>query len=309
MDKPKIILDCDPGHDDALAIVVAARHTDLLGITTVSGNAPIESTTHNALVMKDLLGLDVPVHKGAIRPLVAPPQYATYVHGESGLDGADLPAPTSTIDSENAVEYIIETCRATEGVWLVPTGPLTNIAMALRLAPDLGDRIAGISLMGGGTFGNRTTSAEFNIWVDPEAADVVYNYGGPLIMAGLHVTHQFCATQERIDKVKAMPGQLANVLGDLMQFFTNMYMTRHYGIDGGAVHDPLAILVLTHPHLFTQKNAHVVIELTGTHTRGMTVIDERDLREVKAGNCEVLMTVNAQEAFDIMTEAIAHFSR
>lgn len=160
MDKPKIILDCDPGHDDALAIVVAARHTDLLGITTVSGNAPIESTTYNALVMKDLLGLDVPVHKGAIRPLVAPPQYATYVHGESGLDGADLPAPTSTIDSENAVEYIIETCRATEGVWLVPTGPLTNIAMALRLAPDLGDRIAGISLMGGGTFGNRTTSAD-----------------------------------------------------------------------------------------------------------------------------------------------------
>ena len=128
-------------------------------------------------------------------------------------------------------------------------------------------------------------------------------------MAGLHVTHQFRATQERIDKVKTMPGQLANVLGDLMQFFTNMYMTRHYGMDGGAVHDPLAILVLTHPHLFTRKTSHVVIELTGTHTRGMTVIDERDLREVKDGNCEVLMTVNAQEAFDIMTEAIAHFSR
>ncbi|MEI8393046.1 MAG: nucleoside hydrolase, partial [Actinomycetes bacterium] len=166
---PSIILDCDPGHDDALAIVVAARHTNLLGITTVSGNAPIESTTYNALVMKDLLGLDVPVHKGAMCPLVAEPQYATYVHGESGLDGADLPAPTSTIDSENAVEYIIDTCRATEGIWLVPTGPLTNIAMALRLAPDVGHRIAGISLMGGGTFGNRTTSAEFNIWVDPEA--------------------------------------------------------------------------------------------------------------------------------------------
>ena len=185
-----------------------------------------------------------------------------------------------------------------------------DIATAFLKAPDIIGRVQEIVLMGGAYFevGNITPSAEFNIWVDPEAADIVYNYGGPLIMAGLHVTHQFRATQERIDKVKAMPGQLANVLGDLMQFFTNMYMTRHYGMDGGAVHDPLAILVLTHPHLFTQKNAHVVIELTGTHTRGMTVIDERDLREVKDGNCEVLMTVNAQEAFDIMTEAIAHFS-
>ena len=305
---PKIILDCDPGHDDALAIVVAAQYADLLGITTVSGNAPIESTTYNALVMKDLLDLDVPVHKGAVRPIVAPPQYATYVHGESGLDGADLPAPTSVIDSEDAVGYIIDTCRATEGIWLVPTGPLTNIAMALRLAPDIADRIAGISLMGGGTFGNRTTAAEFNIWVDPEAADVVFSYGGRLIMAGLHLTHQFRATQERIDRVKALPGLLANVLGDLMQFFTDTYMRRHYGMDGGAVHDPLAILALTHPHLFETKTSHVVVELVGTHTRGMTLIDERDLREVKDANCEVLMRVEAQAAFDLMIEAIAAFS-
>ena len=306
---PSIILDCDPGHDDALAIIVAARHTNILGITTVSGNAPIESTTHNALVMKDLLGLKVPVHQGAVRPIVAEPQYATYVHGESGLDGADLPAPTSTVDGDDAVGFIIDTVRANEGAWLVPTGPLTNIAMALRLAPDIAKRIAGISLMGGGTFGNRTTAAEFNIWVDPEAADVVYRYGGPLIMAGLHVTHQFRATQPRIDKVKAMPGQLAHVMGDLMQFFTNMYMSRHHGMDGGAVHDPLAVMVLTHPQLFTRKNAHVVIELNGTHTRGMTLIDERDLCEVKAGNCDVLMTVDAAAAFDVMAESISHFSR
>jgi len=304
----KIILDCDPGHDDALAIVVAARHTDLLGITTVSGNAPIESTTHNALVMKDLLGLDVPVHKGATRPLVAPPQYAAYVHGESGLDGADLPEPTSTVDSDDAVGYIIDTVRANEGAWLVPTGPLTNIALALRIAPDIASRIAGISLMGGGTFGNRTTAAEFNIWVDPEAADVVFNYGGPIIMAGLHLTHQFRATQARIDRVKALPGQLANVLGDLMQFFTNTYMTRHYGMDGGAVHDPCSVMVLSHPHLFEHKNQHVVVELNGTHTRGMTLIDQRDLREVLAGNCDVLTSIDAEAAFDVMIESIAHFS-
>lgn len=307
--RPAIILDCDPGHDDALAIVVAARYANLLGITTVSGNAPIESTTYNALVMKDLLGLDVPVHRGATRPIVAPPQYAAYVHGESGLDGADLPAPKSTVDGTDAVGYIIDTCRAHEGLWLVPTGPLTNVALALRLAPDIADRIAGISLMGGGTFGNRTTAAEFNIWVDPEAADVVFSYGRRLIMAGLHLTHQFRATQERIDRVKALPGSLANVLGDLMQFFTNTYMRRHHGMDGGAVHDPLAIFVLTHPELFESKHSHVVIELVGTHTRGMTLIDSRDLREVEESNCEVLMQVDASTAFDLMIDAIASFSR
>jgi len=308
-ERPAIILDCDPGHDDALAIVIAARNADLVGITTVSGNAPIESTTHNALVMKDLLGLTVPVHKGATRPLVAPPQYATFVHGESGLDGADLPEPTSTIDGDDAAEWIIEMCRAREGIWLVPIGPLTNIGLALRLAPDLRHRIAGISIMGGGTFGNRTTAGEFNIWVDPEAADIVFSYGGPLVMAGLDLTHQFRATQPRIDHVKSMPGLLAHVLGDLMQFFTNTYMRRHHGMDGGAIHDPCAVMALTHPHLFTRSRRHVVIELTGTHTRGMTLVDQRDLREVKDANCDVLQTIDAEAAFAVLTEAIAHFSK
>ena len=308
-ERPAIILDCDPGHDDAIAIVIAARNAELVGITTVSGNAPIESTTHNALVMKDLLGLNVPVHKGATRPLVAPPQYATFVHGESGLDGADLPEPTSTIDGDNAAEWIIETCRAREGLWLVPVGPLTNIGMALRLAPDLAHRIAGISIMGGGTFGNRTTAGEFNIWVDPEAADIVFSYGGPLIMAGLNLTHQFRATQARIDQVKSMPGLLANVLGDLLQFFTNTYMRRHHGMDGGAIHDPCSVMALTHPHLFTRSRRHVVIELAGTHTRGMTLVDQRDLREVKEANCDVLETIDAEAAFAVMTDAIAHFSK
>lgn len=308
MPTPSIILDCDPGHDDAIAIVAAARYTNLLGITTVSGNAPIESTTYNALVMKDLLGLSVPVHKGAVRPLVAPPQYAAYVHGESGLDGADLPAPTSTIDSDDAVGFIIDTCRATEGVWLVPTGPLTNIAMALRLAPDLRDRIAGISLMGGGTFGNRTSAAEFNIWVDPEAADIVFNYGGPLVMAGLDLTHQFRATQPRIEAVRALPGQLASVLADLMQFFMNMYVSRHNNMDGGAVHDPCSVLCLSHPELFTRRASHVTIELTGTHTRGMTVVDQRDLKEVLEPNCDVLWTIDHEPAFQLLIDAIAHYS-
>ena len=148
-----MIVDYDPGHDDAMALVVAARHADLLGVTTVAGNAPLSSTTRNARIVLDLIGSHVPVHSGATRPLVAPPHDASHVHGKSGLDGADLPEPSRGPDSENAVDFIIETCRATEGVWLVPIGPLTNVALALRAAPDLGSRIAGISLMGGGTFG------------------------------------------------------------------------------------------------------------------------------------------------------------
>src|SRR6185295_12040855 len=229
-----ILLDCDPGHDDAVAIVVAARHAELLGITTVAGNAPLDRTTHNALVVRELLGSAVPVHAGADRPLLEPPHPAAMVHGASGLDGADLPAPTHPLDGTDAVEFLIDTCRATEGVWLVGVGPLTNLALALRTAPDLAGRIAGISVMGGGAFGNRTAVAEFNIWADPEAAAVVFDYGGPLVMAGLDLTHQLLATPPRIAAVKAHPGRLAAVLGDLFDFFTTTYIGRHDDIAGAA---------------------------------------------------------------------------
>ena len=240
MPRPSIILDCDPGHDDAVAIVVAARHTDLLGITTVAGNAPLERTTYNARVMRDLLGLDVEVHSGAERPLVAEPKHSGFVHGASGLDGADLPAPTRDLDGTDAVGFIVETCRSNEGTWLVPVGPLTNIALALRTAPDLHRRIAGISLMGGGTFGNREPVAEFNVWADPEAAAVVFDSGVPLVMAGLDLTHQFVTTPELIARLRSLPGRLASVLGDLFVFFSDNYISRHdEGMLGAAVHDPL----------------------------------------------------------------------
>lgn len=304
-----IILDCDPGHDDAIAIVVAARHTNLLGLTTVAGNASLELTTRNALIMRDILGIDVPVHAGATRPLVSAPHYADYVHGQSGLDGPDLPEPSGPPASHDAVGFIIETCRANEGVWLVPTGPLTNIALALRGAPDLAGRIAGISLMGGGTFGNRTASAEFNLWADPEAAAMVFDYGGPLIMSGLDLTHQFRATPDRIEAVRALPGRLAEVFADLFDFFSGTYMRRHHHLDGAPVHDPCAVLCLTHPHLFGRHASHVTIETAGNLTRGMTVIDQRSLREVLPPNCDRLTTIDADAAFAIVIEAIASFSK
>jgi len=303
-----LILDCDPGHDDAIAMLVAARHAHVLGITTVAGNAPLSATTRNALIMRDLLGLEAEVHSGAERPLIREPKHADYVHGKSGMDGADLPEPSGPPASGDAVGFIIDTCRAHEGAWLVPTGPLTNIGLALRAAPDLARRIAGISLMGGGTFGNRTAAAEFNIWCDPEAADIVFSYGGPLIMSGLDLTHQFQALPHRVDMVRPIPGRLAHALVGLLEFFSGTYTSRHHGIGGAPVHDPLAVMALTHPELFTTQNAHVTVETDGTHTLGMTVIDQRDLKEVPAGNCTLQTAVDADAAWQVVVDAIAHSS-
>jgi inosine-uridine nucleoside N-ribohydrolase len=304
-----VILDCDPGHDDAIAMIAAARYTELLGVTTVSGNAPIESTTRNAQVVLDLLGIDVPVHRGADRPLLVEPFHAAYVHGASGLDGADLPPPTRPPASADAVSYIIETCRAREGIWLVPIGPLTNIAMALRLAPDLTTRIAGISLMGGGAFGNRTPVGEFNIWCDPHAAAIVFAYGGPLVMAGLDLTHSFQATPERIERLRQVPGRLSALLADLLSFFSAAYTARHEGLAGAPIHDPCAVLALTHPELFTSARRHVAVETSGDLTRGMTVIDERVLLDRPPANTTVLRTIDAEAAFSLILDAVGAYSR
>ena len=247
----------------------------------------------------------MPVHAGAARPLVGEARSAPAVHGASGLDGADLPAPQRPLDGPDAVGFIVDTCRADEGTWLVGVGPLTNLALALRAAPDLAGRLAGISVMGGGTFGNRSPVAEFNIWADPEAASIVFGYGGPLVMAGLDVTHQLLATPERIDAVRRLPGRLAATLADLFDFFSGTYVARHDDIAGAAVHDPCAVLALTHPHLFEREPRHVAVETTGTLTRGMTVIDRRTLKERPAPNCDVLTEVDADAAWQVIIEAIA----
>jgi inosine-uridine nucleoside N-ribohydrolase len=311
--RPAIILDCDPGHDDAIAIVVAAHDTELLGITSVAGNAPLDRTTHNALVIRELLGIDVPVHSGAVRPLIAEASPAAFVHGESGLDGADLPEPTRPLDSTDAVGFIIDTCRAREGTWIVAVGPLTNVALALRAAPDLVSRIGGISIMGGGSFGNRSAVAEFNIWADPDAAAIVFGDAGssgrPLIMAGLDVTHQFVATPERIERVAAIGGRLATVFADLLTFFSETYVGRHDDIAGAPMHDPLAVLALTAPELFQRARRHVAVETAGALTRGMTVIDNRTLTERPHPNCDVLTSVDADAAFARVDAAIRAFSR
>jgi inosine-uridine nucleoside N-ribohydrolase len=306
--RPPIIIDCDPGHDDAIAIVVAAHTCDLVGITTVAGNAPLERTTYNALVMRELLGIDVPVHSGAARPLLAEPSAAVDIHGASGLDGAALAPPARTVDSDDATAFIIDSCRNQPGTWIVAVGPLTNVALALRRAPDIVDALAGISVMGGGTFGNRTAVGEFNIWADPEAAAIVFGYGGPLVMAGLDVTHQFLATAPRIARIDAIGGRLATTLAQLLTFFSTSYRSGHDAIDGAPMHDVLAVLALAEPALFGRRRRNVAVETAGMLTRGMTVIDERSVRSRPAANCEVLTTVDADAAFERVLAAIAAFT-
>ena len=301
---PRIVLDCDPGHDDVIAIVVAAHCTELLGITTVAGNAPLDRTTYNACVIRDALALDTTVHSGAERPLVAEPKFAGFVHGESGLDGAELPPPTRGVDGTDAVAFIIETCRARPGLRLVATGPLTNIALAMRAAPDLVEHVAGISLMGGGTFGNRTPLAEFNIWADPDAAAIVFDSGADITMAGLDVTHQFLVTPERIDQVAAMRAPFTDMITDLFRFFSRNYVSRHDVIRGAALHDPLAVMAVTHPHLFEVVDRHVTIETFGRHTAGMTVIDRRDISDRQPPNVHVLERVDDGAAWQVVMEAL-----
>lgn len=293
-ERPAVIVDCDPGHDDTVALVMASHHTELLGVTTVSGNAPLADVTRNALAVTELFAVDVPVHAGADRPLVAPARHAPAVHGESGLGGTSLPPPTRTAGAGHAVEYLIETTRARPGCWLVPMGPLTNIALALRLDPTVLDRVAGISLMGGGaTVGNVTPTAEFNVWADPEAASIVFGAAArvPVRMAGLDVTHQVRMTAADGDRLRAVGGDRGRFLADLLAFYGRRGRAGPAD-EGSPMHDPLAVLAVTHPHLFTHVPRSVQVELAGG-TRGMTVVDRRHHAPTDTATCGVAETVDA----------------
>lgn len=308
MTRPKLLIDCDPGHDDALAIFVAAAHADVVGITTVTGNAPLHHTTRNACVLRELVGLDVPVHAGAARALVEPTHHAPHVHGPNGLGGPVLVEPERGPDGYDAVSFIVDTCRRQDDVWLVPTGPLTNIALALRQAPDLVDRIAGISFMGGSsTAGNRTATAEFNIYADPEAAAVVLGCGvRPLRMAGLNLTRQFTvddAFVARLDRAGSHHRR-ARFCVELLGF----YLDRQEQLTGrraGPVHDVCAVLAVTHPQLVRTEPRPVGVELRGEFTRAMTVVDERSYPgwEERA-QVEVGYGIDATTARAVLEEAI-----
>jgi purine nucleosidase len=276
----RIILDCDPGHDDAIAMILAhgSPEIELLAVTTVHGNQTIEKVTRNALAVARIAGITgVPFAAGAHRPLVRAAQYAGTVHGESGLDGPVLPEPTLEPDGRHAVDLIIDTIMAAEPgtVTLVPTGALTNIAIAARKEPRIVERVKEVVLMGGGYGGgNWSATAEFNIVIDPEAAHIVFGERWKLTMVGLDVTHQALATPEVTAAIAAVGTAPARFVGELLDFFGQAYKDTQ-GFDHPPVHDPCAVALVIDPTVMDVVRVPLTIELTGTHTLGMTVADFR----------------------------------
>ena len=298
-------IDCDPGHDDVVAILMASRFADIVGISTVAGNAPITATTHNALITTQLFDLDVPVHQGCDRPLVRPPVFAANIHGTSGLAGPVLPALTRDPSTEHGVLALLEASHLHRGMWVVPTGPLTNIALALRLDPTLIERIAGISLMGGGpTFGNTTPWAEFNIWADPEAASIVFSCGADIMMCGLNVTHEVLVSVDDAEATRAVGGERSEFLADVLTHFATAYKDVFFADALGPLHDPCAVLALTHPGLFSFERMHVDIELSGSYTRGMTVVDQRGVKGGSTPNVAVATNVRANAVRQLIIETL-----
>jgi inosine-uridine nucleoside N-ribohydrolase len=305
-----IILDCDPGHDDALALLLALARpeVDLLGVTTVAGNATLDNTTRNALSVLTLVGRnDIPVAVGADRPLGRPLVTAAHVHGASGLEGAALPAPAVDPVAASAVEFIARcVAESPRPVTLVPTGPLTNIATFVTRHPELIDRVAHICLMGGAIGeGNLTASAEFNIWADPDAAAIVFGCGRPLTMIGLDVTHQAIMTAADADRMEAQGGRTSRVFADLLRYFARFHRDR-YGWDGSPIHDAVAVahaldlgLVMTRPY-------RVDVEVDSELTRGRTVIDLHGLSG-RSPNADVGLSIDRTRFVDLLLEAVATF--
>ncbi len=270
-----MLIDCDPGLDDAIALLAAAQLTDLVGITTVNGNVGIDHTTHNALAVTQIADLDVPVHRGAARPLIAPTIDAAHVHGPTGLGSVELPELSRSIASDDAVGFICDTARAVDDLHLVAVGPLTNIALALRADPDLPSRLGGFTIMGGGAHaGNVTAVAEFNVWADPEAAAIVFREFPMTTMVGLDVTHRVLMGPADRDRLRAAGGPAAGLAADLLDFAVAR-AGEIAGRDGAPIHDASAVMAVVRPDLFQGEEHPVDVELAGTLTRGMTVVDQR----------------------------------
>lgn len=306
-----VIIDCDPGHDDALAITLALARPELevLGITTVGGNAPLHRTTINALRVLALLDRpDVPVAAGAVQPLIRALETAPEVHGVSGLDGADLPEPISAPRPEGALEFLRATLAgAPAPVTLIPTGPLTNIALLLRTYPEVAAKIAHVCLMGGGMRqGNWTPAAEFNIWVDPEAARIVFRSGLPITMCGLDVTHKALIGLPEIARLDALGTRPGRVFADLMRFFIRFHLER-YGTADTPIHDAVAVAHVALPGLVTTRRYHVDVETIGDITRGRTVVDDRGVPGATP-NVDVALDIDRARFADLLIEAVGSFA-
>lgn len=310
MQRRKIIIDTDPGQDDAVAILLAlsSPEIDLLGITAVAGNVPLSLTQKNARIVCELAGrTDIPVFEGADSPLRHALVTAEHVHGKTGLDGPKLPEPTMPLKDGHGVDFIIDTLRnEPEGsVTLVPIGPLTNIALALEKAPEIAPRIAEIVLMGGAYFevGNITPAAEFNIYVDPEAAEIVFKSGTPVTVMPLDVTHKALVTTARNNAFRKAGNTCGRIVAEWTDFFER-FDKEKYGSKGAPLHDPCTVAYLIKPDLFSGRHINVEIETTSSLTRGMTVADWWGVSG-RPANATFMGDIDADGFFDLLTSRIA----
>ena len=311
MTQPQsLIIDTDPGQDDAVAILLAlaSPEINLLGITTVAGNVPLALTQENARKICDLAGrTDMQVFAGLDRPLVRPLVTAEHVHGRTGLDGPVLPDPETPLQEQHAVDYIIDTLRRepTGSVTLAPIGPLSNIAMAMQRAPDIIPRIRQIILMGGAYFevGNITPAAEFNIYVDPHAAQIVFASGVPVIMMPLDVTHKALTRTDRVAALRAIGNRTGVAVAEMLEFFERFDEAK-YGSDGGPLHDPCTVAYVIAPDIFNGRPCNVEIETASPLTMGMTVVDWWQVSS-RPHNALVIGDLDADRFFELITERLA----
>jgi inosine-uridine nucleoside N-ribohydrolase len=304
-----IIVDCDPGHDDAIALLLALASPELglLGVTTVAGNQTLEKTTANAIRVLEFVGRgDVPVAAGAARPLVREPFVAAYVHGETGLDGPALPPPQRQPLEQHAVDFLAErVLAAPDPVTLVPTGPLTNVALLLATHPEAAERLERVVLMGGAIAeGNVTPAAEFNIWADPEAAARVFASGLDVTMIGLDVTHTALMRADHAERLRAA-GRTGRMVAELFDFFSG-YHLRVYGFDGAPIHDAVAVAYVARPGLVETVARHVAVDCESQLCRGRTVVDLWR-RTDNEPNAHVAVAIDADAFLDLLVERIASF--
>ena len=307
--RRRVLLDCDPGHDDAMAILLAASATavELVGIITVAGNQTLPKTTLNARRVCSVAGIiGVPVAAGCARPLARDPIVSQEIHGTSGLDGVDWDEPTVPLDPRDGVDLMIELAGDGDPLTIVAVGPLTNVATALRRAPDIAGRIERIAIMGGAIgLGNVTPSAEFNIHADPEAADDVFRAGIPLTLVPLEVTHQALATDAVVERIASLDTPVARMSVALMRFFAEAYQTV-FGFAYPAVHDPCAVAVIIDPSIVDARPMNVIVDTASSLSLGRTVCDVYGTSG-RAPNAEVGVGLDVERFWDLMIESLATY--
>ncbi|SFE19141.1 pyrimidine-specific ribonucleoside hydrolase [Thermoanaerobacter thermohydrosulfuricus] len=308
MRKP-VIIDCDPGHDDAIALLLAFANDklDVKAVTTVAGNQTIEKTFNNALKVLSFAGINTVVSKGAEKPLLRDLITAPEVHGDSGLDGPELPPPNFKPSSKSAVETIMEVINeSNEKITIIPTGPLTNIATVLLSNPEIKAKIERIVLMGGSMIGgNWTPAAEFNILVDPEAASIVFNSGVPITMCGLDVTHKAQIYKEEVEEIRNIGNKVAIMVAELLDFYGKFH--ERFGFKGMPLHDPVAVAYVIDPTIVTTQSFYVEIEIKGEFTNGCTVVDYYDVLK-KPKNVEVVLDIDRERFIKMLYDAMRKYN-